>query len=151
MSGGFAFISDVSNSMCGVCRSLHEKTVQYAYGCSVCCDNNLTPYLSKLSIFPTTIKDAFYISKNVINVGTICKIFELLCQEGPGKILLMVLYSPTRWSSVNYMFTRILNVRSVFLEINHELHAERDKWAVDPDYQLPLHSEKISQSIDFPT
>lgn len=119
MSSVFAMISDSCNSMRDVRKSLQDDhIIKYAYGYSAHCVNNLTLDLYKQGEFPDTIKKALYISKKVKNVGMIRKIFENVCEERLGKVLGMVLYSLTRWKSVNYMF---LNVRYVCLDIIHVL------------------------------
>jgi len=65
------------------------------------------------------------------------KIFGHLCRESLHRLLSMVLYSPTRWSSTNYMFCRLRRCKRPLMGLPFAVANERYERGIDFDYSLP--------------
>ena len=68
---------------------------------------NLVVDLLKVEPFKTFLKQAMFLSKAVKYQVLLSKIFSVICKRSLGVALVMVQFSPSRWSSVNYMFQRL--------------------------------------------
>lgn len=60
-----------------------------------------------------------------------------------GQFYSMVLYSPSRWTSLKYSFKLLITVRPVHAYMNHVLMNERDSRKVSTKLELPKSLESI--------
>ena len=65
---------------------------------------NLVVDLLKVETFKTFLKQATFLSKAVKYQGLLSKIFSVICKQSLVLALIIVLFSPSRWSSVKNMF-----------------------------------------------
>lgn len=131
------FVSDSCNGMRDVRKKLQEKQlVRWAYGCAAHSLNNFTEDIAKL-LFKNVIKKCVFMVKTIKNTGMVRKIFDKLCTEKFQRNFSLPLYSKTRWSSVNYMLQRLLQVRSVVSYLPHALLHEHEKYEIDQSFELP--------------
>jgi len=145
-----AFISDSCNSM----RLLRElivsnKVLDYAYGCGAHALNNYCEEIVLITPVKNALKRALFVSKSVKNQGMLAKIFAMICIETVGKALAMVLYSASRWSSVNYMFLRLMRVKPVLVRLPSIVAHESDAREIDPLYELPRELTNIINDKSF--
>ena len=94
-----------------------EKVLSYAYGCGSHALNNFCEDIVLVSRVKMSLKKALFISKSIRSHGMLAKIYAMVCTETLGKSLAMVLYSASRWSSVNYMFLRLARVKPAFVRL----------------------------------
>ncbi|KAI0557485.1 Ribonuclease H-like protein [Gracilaria domingensis] len=146
----FGFISDSCNAMRALrARLLELHTMKFTYSCSTHCLHNLSMDIGRLPILSATVKQAMFVSKTVKNVGLLRKLYESICMEMKGRIYAMVLFSPTRWTSVNRMLSRLLTVRSVLAFIPVVLLNERSQRGIDPQFELPNNLATTLMSASF--
>lgn len=132
-----SFVSDSCNGMRDVRKTLQEKNlVRWSYGCAAHCLNNFSEDIGK-NLFKDVIKKCVFIMKTIKNNGMLRKIFDKICMEKHKRTFSLPLYCKTRWSSVNYMLMRLLQLRSVVSFIPHALLHERNTYGIDESYCLP--------------
>lgn len=132
------FISDSCNVMKALRRCLlSRKMVDFAYGCGSHPLNNLCEDILKMDTHKETMKHALFVSKTIKNQGLLNKIYSSLCQESIGKVLSMVLYSASRWSSINYMFCRLKRVKRPIMSLPLVIANEKTEREIDLTYELP--------------
>lgn len=131
------FVSDSCNGMRDVRKKLQEKNlVRWSYGCAAHALNNFTEDIAKL-LFRNLIKKCVFAVKSIKNTSMVRKLFDRLCCEKFNRTFSLPLYSKTRWSSINFMMRRLIQVRSVISYLPHALLHERSKYGIDPSYELP--------------
>lgn len=146
----FSFVSDSCNGMRDVRkRLLQKKLVKWEYGCASHCLHNLSCDIGQLDPFKELTKKAVYVSKSVKNTGMIRKLYDSLCTEKYGKPLVMKLFSPTRWTSCNEMFKRLIRVRPALTLMSHAILNERESRQIDTDFKLPSRLEDILKDPSF--
>ncbi|KAE9220734.1 hypothetical protein PF004_g13241 [Phytophthora fragariae] len=134
----FAFVSDSCNLMRAVRTLLYnEGVVRLTYGCSAHALNNFCEDIAKLTSMKTGIRRAGFISKTIKNQNLLSKIFSELSKELVGKSYAMVLYSASRWSSVNLMFVRLRHVKRAITGVVSAFLNEKEERAIDEAYELP--------------
>ncbi|KAE8956558.1 hypothetical protein PR001_g31693, partial [Phytophthora rubi] len=134
----FAFVSDSCNLMRAVRTLLYnEGVVRLTYGCSAHALNNFCQDIAKLTSMKTGIRRAVFISKTIKNQNLLSKIFSELYKELVGKSYAMVLYSASRWSSVNLMFVRLRRVKRAITGVVSAVLNEKEERAIDEAYELP--------------
>lgn len=144
-----SFISDSCNLMVRVRNELvEEKRVDWAYGCVAHALNNFCEDIGKLK-FSTVLKEALFVSKTIRNKHLLRKLYEVLCEEKLGKPYAMVLYSKTRWSSVNFMLQRVLETKSVLAHIPLSVVADLERLKLDEDIDVPQELTQLVTSKQF--
>lgn len=134
----FAFISDSCNLMRAVRTKLfNHGTVQLTYGCSAHALNNFCEDIAKIASVKESIRRGVYVSKTIKNQNLLNKIFNMLCIEMVGKPYAMVLYSASRWSSINYMFVRLKKVKRAVTGVVSAVVNEKDERQIDETFHLP--------------
>lgn len=101
------YISENCNGMRYMRKKFAEqKEVKWQYGCAPNCLTTFTEETGRL-LFKGEIKVSVSISKTIKNTGMIPKLFDLLCKETFVNTLDLPFFSKTRWSSINYMFSKL--------------------------------------------
>jgi hypothetical protein len=145
-----AFISDSCNVMRSLRRNLLEKRhFDYTYGCGAHSLNNLCEDLLKLDSFKEILKSALFVSKSTRNQSLLSKIYSSICEDLLGKVLAMVLYSASRWSSVNYMFCRLKRVKRPITALPMAIENEKTERGIDESYALPAAFGAIVVNSQF--
>ncbi|PXF50186.1 hypothetical protein BWQ96_00346 [Gracilariopsis chorda] len=93
--------------------------------------------IGKLGVISETVKEALYVSKTVKIVGLVRKVFNYICLENLHRTYSMLLFSLTRWTSINIILARLLKVQSVLTYIPVVLVNERTARGIDPEFELP--------------
>jgi hypothetical protein len=132
------FISD----SCNVMRSLRSRLIEndvvdFSYGCAAHPINNLVEDLLKLDPFKVALKQAMFLSKSIKYQGLLSKVFAAVCKRSLDKALVMVLFSPSRWSSVNYMFQRLRMVMRPMMEMPMAVMMDKAELRIDASFVLP--------------
>lgn len=99
--------------------------------------------------FTKIIKEALFVSKTINNTGMVRKIYDSLCVENFNKTYAMLLYSPTRWTTVNLMIRRLLKVRTAITLMHHSVLNEREQRGIVKDFNLPICLLNIINSSSF--
>ncbi|KAG1684526.1 hypothetical protein DVH05_011041 [Phytophthora capsici] len=134
----FVFISDSCNLMRAVRESLHHQgVVQLTYGCSAHALNNFCADIAKLGSVKEGIRRAVFVAKTIKNQNLLNKIYSVLCRELCGRTYAMVLFSASRWSSINYMFVRLSKVKWAITAVIAAVLNEKDERQIDESYELP--------------
>jgi hypothetical protein len=132
------FISDSCNSMKSVRRNLVENDiVDFAYGCGAHPLNNFCEDLLKMDQLKLVQKQALLVSKSIKSQSLLNKLYSMVCSEILSKNFCMVLYSASRWSSVNYMFCRLKQVKRVLISLPVIVENEKAERGIDTSYHLP--------------
>ena len=106
------FMSDSCNAMRALRRELRQcNLVVWEYGCASHSLNNFCEVILYLPDFKCKLRRGLFLSKSIKDNGMVGKVFRALSLELFGKAYAMVLYSVSRWSSVNYMFLRLKKVK----------------------------------------
>ncbi|KAF4145216.1 hypothetical protein GN958_ATG05570 [Phytophthora infestans] len=146
----FAFVSDSCNLMRAVRKSLQDhNSVAFAYGCGAHALNNFCEDIVKNPGVKAFVRNTVYLSKIVKNTGLLNKIFSSLCFDFLQRQYTMVLYSASRWSSVNYMFQRLAKVKRPMTAVVTAVMNEKVERNIDPSYQLPSEFTSIVMDPQF--
>jgi hypothetical protein len=121
-----SFISDSFNVMRAVRRSLVDNhTVDFAYGCAANALNNIFEDIVKTKAVKESVRRAMFIAVSIKNDHLLREIYESLAKEDLGKKCAIMLYSSSRWSSINHMLVRLSQVKKASLSIDAAVTSER--------------------------
>ena len=149
MNGPLSFLAFCSDS-CNQMRAARDLLVQsddddaidFAYGCAPHAINNLAKDLCALTPVAAHVKQELMLVKYVRSKSLLRKIFDSQCLDVLGKLLAPRLFSPTRWSDVNTMNTRIIRLRNVFTLFPNAIRTARIRELVlDPAIAETITSE----------
>lgn len=145
-----AFVSDSCNAMRALRRNLLDNNhFTWVYGCGAHPLNNFCQDLLKLPGLNECLKDAVFICKTIKNQGLLFKIYASVCKELLGKCYSMVLYSASRWSSVNYMFCRLKCIKRVLMSMPLIIENEKPERGIDPSFRLSKAFAAVVVNSEF--
>ena len=130
-------------------KLVEKNVVDFSYGCAAHSIDNLVKDLLKVEPFKTFLKQAMFLSKAVKYQVLLSKIFSVICKRSLGVALVMVQFSPSRWSSVNYMFQRLQTVMWPMSEMPLAVQTEKEQLGIDPSFSLPPVVAEIMQDDIF--
>jgi hypothetical protein len=146
----FGFLSDSCNLMRSVRRNLFENAhVVFEYGCGAHPLSNFCEDIVKLDSIKSILRQALYVSKCIKHQGLLNKIFSEICLEMLGFSYAMVLYSASRWSSVNLMFCRLKLVKRPISALPMTVMNEKEERSIDDSYELPAEFALTIASAQF--
>jgi hypothetical protein len=127
---------------CNVMRALRlnlvtNDHVDFAYGCGTHPLSNICEDILELPTMKEAMKEALFVSKTIKNQGLLNKIYSILCKEMLGKIHAMILYSASRWSTINYMFCRLKHTKRPISSLPMVVANEKTERGIDESYELP--------------
>jgi len=139
---GKSLVTAVMTDSCNTMRAFRSKivtkgVVSYAYGCAAHPLHNLCEDLTRLEPIRATFTGSVFVSKKIRRQGLCNKVFSSVCKELVGKSLSMVLYSPTRWSSANFMFCRLRRCKRALMALPSVIENEKDEREIDSEFELP--------------
>lgn len=73
----------------------------------------------------------------------------MLFKEKLGTVYAMVLYSLTRWTSVNYMLQSLTKVIPAITLFQYPILNEREELGIDPKFELPADPANLLSSQQF--
>ena len=140
-----AFLSNSCNAIRALLRGLLEHgLVSWEYSCAAHPLNNFCEEIISLPEFKSGLRRGLSLSKGIKNKGMARKISRVLLLELYGKEYDMVLYSESRWSSVEYMFLRLKKVNLAITRLLSCVMNKKGEHDIDETYDLPSDMDAIS-------
>lgn len=113
-----SFESDRCNGMRDVRKMMmEENVVKWAYGCVTHFLNNYCEDRCRECV-SGAVQEALFVYKAVRGSNMVRKVLEALCIDKLNVVYFLVLYSKSRWSSINLMFQDLLQVKEVLFYLS---------------------------------
>lgn len=120
---------------CELSEKISGKIVPWKYRCATNVLNNFMEDIGKQLY--KDINNPFTLKK-LEKTGMVRKRFEVVCKEKHNMVYTIPLYSKARWSSVNFMTTRLKMISISISYLPHIVLHESERLRIDSTYKLPV-------------
>lgn len=94
-------------------------------------------------------KEVLYVSKTILVTGMLQTLYDSLFEKPLGGTFALVSYGKTTFSSINFMFKRVLRVKKVLFSMNMAQITVSECLDLDPSISMPKSMTSILSSYSL--